>query len=161
MPVPSRIQPKSSKSVVQECMNISVGKIYWVEQNSKWQNLLEARNNFVKERLQRSEGLSVEQFKQLETNQRRYRVGRLESAFTEDFFNYTRDGGWMAEAVGEEDRWIHIEGISRWHVKWALHAIENSNVGPGSPADAPTDLASSPAPPFFDPVKTSATENAR
>ena len=71
-------------------------------------------------------GLSVEQFKHLPGTDRRYRIGLLESAFFESFFQYTRDGGWMEEAVGESEDWIQIEGMSRWHVKWALHALESS-----------------------------------
>jgi len=46
----------------------------------------------VKERIE-ADGLSIEEFKALDANQRRFQVGRLEAAFVEDFFSFTRDNG--------------------------------------------------------------------
>ncbi|KAF4634529.1 hypothetical protein G7Y89_g3580 [Cudoniella acicularis] len=87
-----------------------------------------ARNNFVHDQLQR-EGLSPQQFKRLNMNQRFYRTSQIDQAFAAGFFQYTRDGNWMQEAVGEDNSWIFIHGMSAWHVKSALYALENSGTG--------------------------------
>ncbi|TVY81697.1 hypothetical protein LSUE1_G003834, partial [Lachnellula suecica] len=109
----SRIHPRSPVSLIQETINNAIGKTYWVGQEARWRNPMwrwEARNSFIRERLAR-DGLSPRQFKDLDITQKRYRANRLESAFSRDFFRYTRDGSRMAEATGETGDWIRIEVI--------------------------------------------------
>ncbi|RDL38711.1 uncharacterized protein BP5553_03051 [Venustampulla echinocandica] len=138
------IKPRAPRNTVVDCMNASVGQQYWIGQDIRWRNFLAARNTFVRERLQFETGLSPKQFKGLAMVQRRYRIGQLERIFAAGFFQYTRDSDWMQEAVGNSDSWIYIHGMSAWHVKSALHALEHNSRGSSADsATAPTDSASS------------------
>ncbi|KAF4635372.1 hypothetical protein G7Y89_g2728 [Cudoniella acicularis] len=106
----------------------------------------EARNLFVQERLNQ-QGLSIRQFKDLDERSKRHCIERLQEAFYDEFFQYSRDGEWMEGAVGPDERWIRVPGMSDWHVKWALQAIEKA------------EELEAPRPPPYDPVKSSALEN--
>lgn len=50
------------------------------------------------------------------------------SNLTAEFFQYTRDGDWMQEAVGENANWLNIEGMSAWHAQGALHSLQRKYV---------------------------------
>ncbi|CAG8951023.1 hypothetical protein HYFRA_00006420 [Hymenoscyphus fraxineus] len=121
----SRIQWNTPVSVVQQCMNETVGTTYWTSSLNLWKNLLLARNNFIRERLERI-GLTAAQFKALPLGPRRSRIARLEFAFSAEFFAYSRDGDWMQEAVGEERSWLDVPGMREWHVRAALAACEQA-----------------------------------
>ncbi|RDL41171.1 uncharacterized protein BP5553_01150 [Venustampulla echinocandica] len=153
---PISIAPRTLSVTVQDYMNASVGQQYWIGQDIVWKNFLQARNTFIREQLER-EGLSPKQFKDLSAVQKRYRTSQLDRVFAAEFFEHTRDGGWMQDAVGNNKSWIYIHGMSAWHVKSALHALVNSSGG--SPADStatPTESASSSQP--ADTVSAAATD---
>lgn len=80
-----------------------------------------ARNNFIKIELLKL-GLTSKTWKQLEEGPRNHQRWMLEEAFRDGFFQFSRDGMWMQEAVGESEAWIKLDGMASWHVKWALMA---------------------------------------
>lgn len=75
--------------------------------------------------------MSIEQYKQLKLHEKQDQVQRLCKAFIKDFFQYTRDNGWMQEAVGEDVSWVDIDGISDWHIKAALHSLQGAQDNKG------------------------------
>jgi len=126
-------QPKicfsSTVPEVQAVMNAAVGAESWPHKDSKWTNLMEARNYFIRNELARL-GVSPRDIKTLSTQDRRHRISILEDAFTREFFPYSRRWGWMAAAVGEDEAWIHAPGLRTWMVKWALRTVEHDRRDP-------------------------------
>lgn len=103
------------------------------------------RNAFIQAQLEQY--ITLAQFAVLPKHQKRYRILQLEHAFETTFFTHCRNGGWMQEVVGEDEAWIHVQGMKEWHVRSALHSLQYANdvanipkveVGPPSDADKRT-----------------------
>ena|SRR5690349_15449475 len=87
-----------------------------------------ARNQFVKDQI-RNKNLTVKQLKNLPITDKRYHILQIESAFISSFFAYTRDKGWMENAVGDAKDWIELDGMAAWHVSKAISALEKASDG--------------------------------
>lgn len=128
------IAVRASKPTVQHEMNVAVGQIRWYSSNDgsqdlRWTNLLTARAQFVTGQLAK-DNLTMEQFVALKSLDRQNQVAKMARAFTEEFFQYTRDNDWMQEAVGEISDWLNIPGMSEWHVKAAIHSLKRKYTDP-------------------------------
>jgi hypothetical protein len=97
-----------------------------------------ARKDFIRKRLH-DDGYTYKEYKTLPDPKRRYYCDKLKSAFISGFFEYTRDGDWMEEAVGNQDEWIKIEGMAAWHVNGALAALKKSSDGIASLTPLPEE----------------------
>lgn len=60
----------------------------------------------------------------------RYYAGKIEVASSGDngFYQYTKDGHWMQDAVGEQNSWIKIDGMARWHIRRDLDSLQTGIV---------------------------------
>ncbi|KAF4637057.1 hypothetical protein G7Y89_g1010 [Cudoniella acicularis] len=140
---------RTSIPEVQECMNRSVEMDLWNAKSPRWRYLLVIRKQFIKEQLQK-EGITPTELKNLDVAQRRYRLLQLEQVFAAEFFQYTRDNGWMEDAVGPNSNWLYIHGMSAWHVRHTVQAIEatlddDGDDATGSPSTSQPSQPSQPA----------------
>jgi hypothetical protein len=81
-----------------------------------------ARNTFVYRKLSDKE-MSLTQLHQLERYQKKQTLLSLERFFRHNFFQYSRDGGWMQDAFGPNAAWLNIPGIISWHVRAAIETL--------------------------------------
>lgn len=71
--------------------------------------------------------MTIDKFKELRLHEKQDRIEKLGRVFIAEFYQYTRDNGWMQEALGNDFNWIHMEGMSEWHIKAALHSLKGAH----------------------------------
>ena len=118
--------------------------------------------------------LSPKQFQRLEKVYKLKNLGALERSFGNNFFEFTRDGSWMEDAVGSSAKWLEIPGIVPWHVRAAIETLGYqdtsgtsneycffggivTNLTSEDAQEAEASGSGSQAP--YDPVRASAREN--
>lgn len=72
-----------------------------------------ARNEFLRHALAEM-NLSVDEYVSLGQEVKDNRDLQLQAAFKTEFFQFTRDGDWMAAAVGDNREWIALHEMSQW-----------------------------------------------
>lgn len=145
MEIPKSITPRTSTKVVIHTINTIIDTKpedpLYIEKQLRWKvcrtppspfplqnhaypniHSLHAPNSFKTS--YNKEHLTSLEFDLLSKEGKRQCEARFALTFAARFFEFTRDGEWMEDAVRENVNWIYVDGMSAWHIKQGLSTFE-------------------------------------